>query len=131
MVGRLAGDLEAPGLAAGGTVVKPVFTQADVQLSLAKAAVLLAVAPFFDLFALVAADFGFGCHGRNCNAGVSSGERSVGNQKPGSGLQALALGLGPDLLIVPACEADPFRQVVRFDRRSPRIASLQAQSPEA
>lgn len=87
LVGRLAGDVEAPGLAARGAVVKPVFTQADVQLSLAKAAVLLTVAPFFDLFALVAADFGFGCHSRTLAL-----ERRAGNiplvtkapQAPGS-----------------------------------------------
>jgi len=48
------------GFATGGAVPKAVFAKANVQLALAKHAILLALATFFDLLALAAANFDFG-----------------------------------------------------------------------
>lgn len=59
---RLVSDLVFAGFAAGGAVVEPVFPKADVELSLAEDAVLLALTSVFDLFALAAASFCLGGH---------------------------------------------------------------------
>jgi hypothetical protein len=61
--GHLFGDLVTRGFATGLTVVETLFAEADVELSLAEHAVFLALATFFDLFALIAAGFAFGSHG--------------------------------------------------------------------
>jgi hypothetical protein len=48
------GEFVVANLAAGLAVVQAVFPQADVELSLAQAAVLVALAALFSLFALTA-----------------------------------------------------------------------------
>jgi hypothetical protein len=55
-------DFVVAGFAAGAAVVEAVFPEADIELSLAKTAVLIALAAFFNLFALAATGFGLGCH---------------------------------------------------------------------
>ena len=52
-------DFIVAGFAASAAVEKPVFAQPDVQLALAEDAILLAIAAFFDLLALAAANFDF------------------------------------------------------------------------
>lgn len=59
---RLLTDLVFAGFAAGAAVVKSVFPQADIKLSLAEDAILLALTPLFNLLALAATGFGLGCH---------------------------------------------------------------------
>jgi len=56
----LAADSVAAGFAASATVPKPISAQPDIQLALTEDAVFFALAAFFDLFALAAADFDFG-----------------------------------------------------------------------
>ena len=58
---RLAADCVAAGFAASGAVPKTVGAETDVQLALTKHTVLFALAAFFDLLALAATNFGFGC----------------------------------------------------------------------
>jgi len=55
-------DFVVAGFAAGAAVVEAVFPEADIELALAEAAVLLAFAAFFNLLALAATDFGLGRH---------------------------------------------------------------------
>jgi hypothetical protein len=55
-------DLVVAGFAASSAVVEAVFPKADVELSLAEDAVLLALTSIFDLFALAAASFCLGGH---------------------------------------------------------------------
>jgi hypothetical protein len=59
---HLLRDLVAARCAATLAVVEAIFAQADIELALAKAAVLLAFAALFDLLTLVAAGFRLGCH---------------------------------------------------------------------
>lgn len=73
------GDFVAAGCAAALTVVQAVITKPDIQLPLAKTAVLLTIATFFDLFALIAMCFGLGGHKQTLAPKVSSRERAVGN----------------------------------------------------
>jgi hypothetical protein len=58
----LFGDSVVAGCAAGAAVVEAVFPEADIELSLAKTAVLVAVAAFFNLVALSATGFALGGH---------------------------------------------------------------------
>jgi hypothetical protein len=52
-------DFVVAGFSASAAVEKSVFAQPDIQLALAEDAILLAVAAFFDLLALAAANFDF------------------------------------------------------------------------
>jgi len=61
--GRLSGDRIPGRFTAAFTIVKAILTESHVQLSLAEYAILLAFAAAFNLFALVASDFGFRSHG--------------------------------------------------------------------
>jgi hypothetical protein len=61
----LIGGFVVAGLAAGWTVVEAVFTKAHVNLTLAQAAVLLALAASLTHVALVAEVLGFGSHSEN------------------------------------------------------------------
>lgn len=61
--GRLSGERIPGRFTAAFTIVKAILTEPHVQLSLAKYAILLAFAAAFNLFALVASDFGFRSHG--------------------------------------------------------------------
>lgn len=58
----LFGDFVVAGFAAGAAVVEAVLPEADIELSLAEGAVLIARAAFFNLFALSATGFGLGGH---------------------------------------------------------------------
>ena len=73
---RLVGDCVAAGLAAGRTIVKTVAAQPNVDLPLAGAAILLAVALFFAHFALHAAILGLGGsgHGRTLARAAGQGK---------------------------------------------------------
>jgi hypothetical protein len=55
-------DFVVAGFAAGAAVVEAVFPEADIELSLAKTAVFIALAAFFNLFALAATGLGLGRH---------------------------------------------------------------------
>lgn len=63
------------GFAAGRAIPKTVFAQADVQLALAKDTVLLALASFFDLLTLAAANSHLG----GSHGGTLSPLRKTGN----------------------------------------------------
>ncbi len=60
---RLARNAVVAGLAAGRTIIKPVLAEADVNLTLAQAAILFALALLLGQLALHAAVFGFGGSG--------------------------------------------------------------------
>jgi thiol:disulfide interchange protein len=77
--GRLVSDFVIAGCTAALTVVQAVFTKPDIQLALAKAAVLLTFATFFDLFALTAAGFDLGGHKQTLALKGPPRERAVGN----------------------------------------------------
>jgi hypothetical protein len=89
---RLFGDLVAGGFAAGAAVVEAVFVQADVELSLAEDAVLFALAAFFDLVTLVAADFGFGGHGETLAPAMLAGKVPLVTRGRALGFGLRALG---------------------------------------
>jgi hypothetical protein len=55
-------DFVVAGFAAGAAVVEAVFPEADIELSLAKTAVFIALAAFFNLFALATTGLGLGRH---------------------------------------------------------------------
>ena len=56
---RLARNAVVAGLAAGWTIIKPVLAEADVNLTLAQAAILFALALLLGQLALHAAVFSF------------------------------------------------------------------------
>jgi hypothetical protein len=61
----LAADCVTAGFAASAAVPKTIGAEPDIQLTLTKHAVLFTLAAFFDLLALVAANFNFGsAHGK-------------------------------------------------------------------
>ena len=87
----LARHLVVAGFAAAATVVKTVFTKTYVELSLAENAVLLALAAFFDLFTLAAADLGFGCrHGMTLAPAWFGGNVPLVTSTVSYGLQAIS-----------------------------------------
>ena len=59
----LAGDPIVAGFAARRTIIQPVLAEADVNLTLAQAAILFALALLLGQLALHAAVFGFGGSG--------------------------------------------------------------------
>jgi hypothetical protein len=61
---RSVGDLEVAGFPAGAAVVEPVAAEADVELPLAKNAVLLTFATFLGLLTLAAVGLTLGGHRR-------------------------------------------------------------------
>ena len=60
-------------------VIQPVFAEADIQLPLAKATILLTLTPFFSLFALATAGFGLGGHRQTVSLDTLAGKRAIGN----------------------------------------------------
>jgi hypothetical protein len=82
-------DFVVAGFAAGAAVVEAVFPEADIELSLAKAAVLITLATFFNLFALAATSFGLGCHGETLALWGQAGNIPLvtSNKAPGLGLE--------------------------------------------
>src|SRR5262249_32940759 len=75
----LAGGFVVACVATGFAVIQPVFAEADIQLRLAKATILLTLTPFFSLFALATAAFGLGGHRKTLSLGTLAGKRAIGN----------------------------------------------------
>jgi hypothetical protein len=110
---RLLSDRVSCRLTTTLTIVEPVFTEPDVELSLAKYAVFLALAASFDLFTLIASDLVFRRHGETLTLRSPARERSVGNHDEIPTYGAI-LGLGS----------------VRFELRTSALSLILSCHPE-